>query len=900
MLRAISSAFGPGLLALAFLLPLPARTDDAVSALACSKSAAFLAPADSPDHRKYAPVRDVDILHLALDVTPDFKQRTVAVVTRIAFKPLAQPANEIRLDATKLTIHEVTASETVQAWNNTDQQLVITFAKPIPADRETTVTIRSQAEPKQGLYFRTPEMGYREGDTHLFTQGESTEARQWFPCFDAPNEKFTSEITCRVPEGMTVLANGRKVSSEKDAATGLVAVRWVQEQPHVTYLISLVAGYFKTIEARHGDLPLAYHVLPTDAGTAAGSFQDTAAAVAFFEKETGVKYPWAKYDQVCVNDFVAGGMENTSITTLTDGTLFPPGFETLRSSQSLMAHELAHQWFGDLVTCKDWTHLWLNEGAATYYAHLFDGQMNGRDAMLYGLFEDARSFLEAQNDVRPIADRTFDDPMQQFGYHAYQKGSWVLHMLRSQLGEDLYRRCIQTYLERHRFGNVVTEDLNRVIEELSGKSWDQFFDQWVYHAHHPELEISYAWDEALKVAKVSVKQVQKLGDTVLLFNFPLPVRFKTRDGVVDRTVTVRLKEEDFRFPLTSAPESVRIDPALTVLAKITFTPPIAMAQVQLKDQGDVIGRLLAVAQIGRNRDHDSLERLKGALNSDPFYGVRNAAVRALRSIHNEEALDALLASLKQDDARVRREVVSAVASFYRERAYAALRQVLESERNPDIRATALRGLGPYAKPEVKETLLAALNQESFRNVIGDAAIGALREQDDPAFIAPLQESLAKRESAFTSWGFADALGALARLARNETNKEPVREFLVARLDHKRQSTQMAAIRALGTLGDPKAVAVLNTYVEAGKDAPLKGPAEEALNEINNRNRPPDAVQKLRNEVLELQRVDRELRKELEELKNRPQPAAPQPTSTSTPSTPPKKPAKPTAPKPVRH
>jgi aminopeptidase N len=895
MLRAISSASGLGLLALAFLLPLPARAEDAVSALACSKSAAFLAPADSPDHRKYAPVRDVDILHLALDVTPDFKQRTVAVVTRIAFKPLAQTTSELRLDATKLSIDEVTATEAVQAWNNTDQQLVITFAKPLPSDRETTVTIRSRAEPKQGLYFRTPEMGYREGDTHLFTQGESIEARQWFPCFDAPNEKFTSEITCRVPEGMTVLSNGRKVSSEKEAATGLVAVRWVQEQPHVTYLISLVAGYFKTIEARHGDLPLAYHVLPTDADAAAGSFQDTAAAVAFFEKEIGVKYPWVKYDQVCVNDFVAGGMENTSLTTLTDGTLFPPGFETLRSSQSLMAHELVHQWFGDLVTCKDWTHLWLNEGAATYYAHLFDGHMNGRDAMLYGLYEDARGFLDVPNDVRPIADRTFDDPMQQFGYHAYQKGSWVLHMLRSQLGDELYRRCIQTYLERHRFGNVVTEDLNRVLEEISGKSWDQFFDQWVYHAHHPELEIAYAWDEGQKQAKVSVRQVQKLSDAVLLFKFPLPIRFKTREGVVDRTVTVRLKEEDFRFTLASAPESVRIDPGLTVLAKISFTPPIAMAHAQLKDPDDVIGRLLAVAQIGRNRDHETLARLKATLNADPFYGVRLSAARALRGIHNEEALDALLDSLKQDDARVRREVVSAVASFYRERAYAALRQTLETEKNPDIRATALRGLGAYAKHEVRDMLIAALTQDSFRNVVGDAAIGAIREQDDAAYIAPLQECLGKRESAFTAWGFADALGVLARLSRNETNKETVREFLVARLDHKRQSTQIAAIRALGTLGDAKATAILNTYLEADKDAPLRGPAEEALNGINSRNRAPDAQQKLRNEVLELQRVDRELRKEIDELKNRPQPTPPKPG----PLPPAKKPAKTTSSRPSR-
>src|SRR5439155_21936315 len=221
-----------------------------------------------------------------------------------------------------------------------------------------------RAEPTQGLYFRTPEMGYKAGDTHLYTQGEPTEARHWYPCFDAPNEKFTSEIVCRVPEGMTVLSNGRRVSEEKDG--GLVAVRWLQDKPHVTYLISLVAGYFKSVEDKYHEVQLAFYTPPSEINEAPNSFRDTKDMLAFFEDEIGVPYPWAKYYQVCVNDF-GGGMENTSITTLTVDTLFTAATENIRSSQGLVAHELAHQWFGDLVTCKDWSDIWLNDGFATYY-----------------------------------------------------------------------------------------------------------------------------------------------------------------------------------------------------------------------------------------------------------------------------------------------------------------------------------------------------------------------------------------------------------------------------------------------------------------------------------------------------------------------------------------------------
>src|SRR5207249_5107058 len=234
---------------------------------------------------------------------------------------------------------------------------------------------------------------------------------------------------------------------------------------------------------------------------------------------------------------------------------------------------------------------------------------------------------------------------------------------------------------------------------------------------------------------------------------------------------------------------------------------------------DVLGRLLAIEQLANKRDKETVGKLKRALNNDPFYGVRTEASRALRSIHSDEALEALLDSTKQSDARVRRQVMADIGGFFRDTAYDTASRALDQEKNPDIVSTEIRALAGYAKPEVRPMLLKFLESESFRNELADAAISAMRLQDDPAYIAPLLDTLAKREAAFTSFGFARGLGALAYLARNEEKKENVREFLSRYINHKKRTVQLASLGALGTLGDPRAIATLDKYATASKETP---------------------------------------------------------------------------------
>jgi len=850
------------------LLAMSARSETETANLECVKSARFLAPADSTNPRHYAPDREVQALHVALDITPDFKQRTIEATALLKFKPLTQPVQELKLDAVGFTVHSVTATSPIQGYQVTEDKIVVTFAKPIPPGEETTVTISYFTEPTGGIYFRTPEMGYKPGDTHLFTQGEAIEARKWYPCLDSPNQRLTSEITCRVPPGMTVISNGRLVSESKDPGTGLEVFHWSQEKPHSNYLLSLAAGFFKKLEDRCGDIPLAFYTPASEIKEASTSFQDTKDIMDFFQKEIGVHYAWAKYDQVCVNDFVAGGMENTSATTLTDTTLFTDATENLRSSEGLIAHEMAHQWFGDLVTCKDWSHLWLNEGFATFYETLYNAHKHGRDAMLYELHGRAQQITGNTDDLTPIVRRTYQNPDEMFGYLVYPKASWVLHMLRCQLGDELYRKCIKTYLERHEFGNVVSDDLRAVIEELSGRSYDQFFDQWLYHGRFPDLEVNYSWDGAGRLAKISVQQTQEVNDKVLLFGFPLTFRFKGEFGTVDRTVQISQKQEDFYFPLTSAPKIVRVDPEYTLLARVKFDLPTDLLEAQLTASDDMMGRLLSVEKLATRTDKQSVVKLKERLNQDPFYGVRIEASRALRSIHTDEALDALADSTQQTDARVRLQVVEDIGGFYEEKAFAAALEVLRREKNPGIISAALHQLGGYDKPQVQEALTKYLESESYRNELAVAAIAGLRLQDDPANVQPLLATLSGQKAAFTSRGFGQGLETLAYLNRNEEKKEAVRMFLVSELNTPRKNVQLASIRALAVLGDPKSIAVLQKFATASKGSPERSAAEVAITQLRAARKPADDFKNLRQEVLDLEKANRDLRKELDELKKK--------------------------------
>jgi aminopeptidase N len=844
----------------------------AIMARLQAQQLAAAANGEAPQH-KYAPDRFADVLHLKLDITPDFKTRTLTGTATLDFQPIAKPLKQWRLNAVDLKIQKVTSTHAIQATQSTEKFLEITFANPIPAGAKAQVTIQYDVTPKKGLYFRTAEMGYPAGDTQLWTQGEPEDHQHWFPSHDYPNEKFTTEVICHLPEGMEALSNGHLVSETKNDKTGLVAFHWLQDKVHVNYLVSLVAGHFEKIEAKHRDIPIALYVPPSEKDQLANTFRDTVKIMAFFEKEIGVPYPWDKYYNVCGIDYMMGGMENTSLTTLTQGTLFSDASENLHSSRGLDAHEMAHQWFGDLVTCRDWSHLWLNEGFATYYSLLYDKELLGTDDFKFRLHGNARGIFGNAKDTIPIVYQGYNNPMEQFSFRAYPKGGWVLHMLRSELGEDLFRKCVKTYLERHQYKTVVTQDLVEIFEELSGRSLSQFFDQWVYLSGYPEITVKYSWDELTKQVKLNVTQTQMTNEKRPFFKFKLPVKLIVGDKTHHKTIAISKDKEDFYLGLESAPSLVRFDPELTVLAKITFNPSEKMLIAQLADQTDVIGRLQAVDQLGKKKNQVTLELLSKALKEDPFFAIRNAAANGLAAMRTPESFAALQGALDQPDARVRQSVVRGLTKFYSDDAYNALKGIADREPNPDIRSEAIRGIAAYAKPELRKFLVRELGTASYHHRIAGSAIAGMRKQDDSFYVRPLRRHLKDSEDKFSSSGFSQALGTLAYLARNDeaNDKTRVREFLIGHLDHLKERVAGAAIGALGELRDAKAIPILTTFAVADPDSAQGKSAQSAIDKIR-KNAPPGnapaEVNRLRSQVQDLEKQLKGLSDELKAMQAR--------------------------------
>jgi len=818
----------------------------------------------------YAPDRAVDLRHIRIDLTPDFKRQTIAATTSLTFMPLARPLEQWTLNAVHLAISQVQSTAPVRDYDASGKHLAITFERPIPVGRETTVTIRYTAQPRRGLYFRTPEMGYPAADTHLWTQGETHEAPHWFPCFDYPNERASSEVICHVPAGMTVLSNGHLVSEKVDAATGQKTVHWRQDKPHASYLIALVAGYFAKVEARHRDIPLAFYTQPTLGKYAGNSFRDTARIMVFYEHEIGIPFPWDKYDQVTVRDFVAGGMENTSLTILTHRTIFTKATENIRDSRQLDAHEMAHQWFGDYVTCKDWSQLWLNEGFATYYAHLYEGHRFGRDALLYGLYQDATERIFAkESDRRPIVYRDYKDPGEQFDFRAYAKGSWVLHMLRSQLGDRLYRQAIVAYLRRHALADVVSEDLRQAFEALSGRPLDRFFDQWVYHGGFPRLKVDYRWLGTKRLARVSVEQVQKTSGGVMLFHFPVRLRFTCDGREIDEAITIRRAAEDFYVFLPVKPTCVRFDPEYSVLAAVTFDKSDAMLASQLDDPRDLIGRLLAANALGKRETSASVAHLRQALDKDAFYGVRIAAAKALATIHTDEAFAALRACQDQPDARVRLSVVESMGQFYRPETPPLLDQVLQRERNPAIQAAAIKGLGRFRNETARKRLVQYLHRDSFRNELADAAVDALGKYDDPHETGVLIDLLAHRRQAFTPRGLAALLKTLGHINRQQDDKAAVYTAIAGYLNDRNERIRIGAIDGLGQLRDPAARSLLEPLANPDRVGRTADAARKAMQRLDEQTPlVPEELIELRKSVGKLKKESQRLSKQVDELKKR--------------------------------
>ena len=547
------------------------REGGRVGAAALEGRHAFALPGDRPVWGRDRPFA---VEHIALDLSFDLPRGEVRGVATTTFRPRVDGLREAVFDAIELDVESVSdASGRALPFTVGERTLRVDLGRPRSSRRRITTVVRYAARPRRGLYFNAPEAAYPDRPRQIWTQGQAEDSAYYFPCFDYPGEKATSELTVTVPAGWFALSNGRLVSRRESGRRRTASYHWRQERPHPAYLVTLVAGELAAVEERAegageggADVPVQYYGPPGSRPALRRAFGRTPEMVRFFAERIGTPYPWAKYATVVVADFIFGGMENTSATTMTDVLLHDARAheDIAELADSITAHELAHQWFGDLLTCREWSHGWLNESFATYFDALWVEHARGWDAFRHDLREKAQAYFgeDAQSYRRPLVQNVFAEPIDIFDRHLYERGAQVLDMLRYVLGDELWWRAIGHYVRAHREQGVLTHDLQRAVEEATGRNVDWFFDQWVWKGGHPELRATYSWDAEHALATVQLTQTQKAEDDPLtsIYRTPMEIAFQTPRGLRSFRVELSEASHSFVFPLDGEPRWVAIDP----------------------------------------------------------------------------------------------------------------------------------------------------------------------------------------------------------------------------------------------------------------------------------------------------------------------------------------------------
>jgi aminopeptidase N len=799
------------------------------------------APAPDPRYAlpgtepRYAPDRAFDTLHMRLAIDLDLRARAARARCTLALRAFRDGAQEVTFDAVAFRDVRVAAATGRRLVHRYDgRRLTVRLPRPLASGQETSVRVDYRvARPRLGLYFIRPDRAYPRRPVQVWTQCQDEYARYWFPCHDAPHEKFTTEMLATVPADFVAVSNGRLIARRR-AGRGRVTWHWRLGTPHSPYLMTLAAGRFRELRERWRGIPITYYCERGREADIRRAFGKTPRAMAFFSRVTGLRYPYEKYAQVAAAEFIYGGMENTTATTQTDVYLHDARahLEVEPMATGLMAHELAHQWYGDLLTFRDWSHAWLSESFATYFDALFVEYDRGRDEFGLEMWRNGRGYFEEDRERyrRPIVTNLWKNPSDVFDRHLYEKGACVLHMLRHVLGDQDFWRAIRRYTRKHRAGLVETADLIVAIEEATGKNLRRFFDQWVYRAGHPEYRVVYWWEPRARQAHVVVRQTQKTGDDVALFAMPLELEFvwgRGRRGRQRETVTVDRREHHFVYRLPAEPEMVRIDPDHWLLARFDVALPPACRRAQLARDPHPVGRIAAAQALGRLGSAEAVAWLGAALARERHWAVQGEIAAALGQIRSDGALAALVRALRSPDPRVRRPVVRALGEFRSPRLLPLFARLAREDESYFVAGEALRALGRSRDASVLPELARALGEaESWNDTVRVGAVEGLGELGTPGALATLRGR--------TRYGLPHpsrmaAIRTLATLGKGDTATLRV---LLARTRDPYLRVQLAAIAALGRLGDDRSLPRLQRLSEAvDVDGRVRRLAGEALRAI---------------------------------------------------------------------
>jgi len=590
-----------------------------------------------------------DLIHTKLDVDFDWPNSYMNGVAELTVSPRFYPQDSMVLDAVSMDIQLVeqninglfekanfkyTGKKLIIKHNlltRTDTAVFIInyIAKPNEqlAD-ETGSAIRSD----KGLYFINPRGDELNKPKQIWTQGETQASSHWFPTFDSPNAKSSQEIAITVDSNYTTLSNGVLDFSSINE-NGTRTDYWSQENPHAPYLFMMAVGEFAVVEDTTTEFPIRYLVEPAFKNDAYNIFKHTPEMVSFFSKKFGFEYPWDKFDQVVVRDYVSGAMENTSAVIY--GEFVQKDSRELLDgdNQNIVAHELSHHWFGDLVTCESWSNLTLNESFATYAPYLWREAKYGKDDADHYLLNNLNSYFdEAKHKNVDLVRFNYSSVDNMFDRHSYSKGSNILHMLRSQIGDDAFFAGLKNYLTTNQYTAAEAHQLRLAFEEVTGTDLSTFFNQWYYSAGNPIIEVNY-WSSAPdSFIGIELLQLQDLS-LYPKYNLTIDVEIFYETSSEIQTITLSHKEQTFKLNIKEKPINVLLDPNGTLLVKWVDNKKYSWLKNQYSHSNDYKARLAGLQSMMSNIETDTAakELVFLALN-DPHWSIREKAFQALKLV----------------------------------------------------------------------------------------------------------------------------------------------------------------------------------------------------------------------------------------------------------------------------
>jgi aminopeptidase N len=715
-----------------------------------------------PNVAQYAPSRSYHVQNYKITARIDMDKGEIFGDEVVTLQPLQAGLKTFYLDSSQLQIDSVTVEKgTALTFKLEDPKLWITLDRGYSPSETVNVRIvyhgnpQGRPFPDAGLSFIRPDASMPNRPLEVWSYGWPQNNHFWFPCWDYPNDKSTSETIITVPEPLSVVSNGELVKTTR--SHGLATFDWIEHVPHSVYLVSIAVGPWTKYSQKYKSKPVDYYVPPgIDEATALRSFGLTPDMMAFYARIYGVDYPYEKYAQTADHNF-GGGTENISATSLAETTLHDAPAEQDYPSESLVSHELAHQWFGDLITEWSWDNAWLSEGFATFSAALYRGHHEGEDDFRYQIFEDQKTAAreDAEKYRRPIVDRHYINPWDILDRTTYQKGAAVLDMLRYVMNdgseappspEEPFLKTLSFYLTSHRADNVDTQNLIDAIRKTTGRELSWFFDEWVFKGGFPEYEVETSYDSGRQVAEVTIHQKQTLDAITPLFDMPVHLVFQSGDGRRQEVVVrVYQKDETWTLPLSFAPLWTDFDPYDHIFKNLTIDEPLNALIARGERDESMMSRLWAAEALGRCKGESRIEAantLSRMLGHDSFYGVRVASAEALGELGGEIARQALLLSLKQPDSHVRTAAVVALGQFPQDAAISdALLEVMRHDDSYAAQAAAARDLGRLGTPQALSELKAAIAAKPSAYVMAGLLEG-LSHINDPQAKAVLEQQSA--------------------------------------------------------------------------------------------------------------------------------------------------------------